>query len=98
MTETSPLSLASYISSEDDDATTDEYYEMKVKTGYEMIGTQVRVVDELGNDVAKNGEEVGEILVKGQGVMKGYWKDEEERKATIIDGWLQDRKSTRLNS
>src|SRR5699024_7658615 len=40
MTETSPLSLASYISSEDDDATTDEYYEMKVKTGYEMIGTQ----------------------------------------------------------
>lgn len=88
MTETSPLSLASYISSEDEGASKADYYEMKVKTGYEMIGTRVRVVDELGNDVAKNGEQVGEIIVKGPGVMKGYWKDEEETKATIIDGWL----------
>lgn len=88
MTESSPLTLASYISSEDDGVDDDEYYEMKVKTGYEMIGSQVRVVDELGNDVEKDGKEVGEIIVKGPGVMKGYWKDEEQTNATIIDGWL----------
>ncbi len=30
----------------------------------------------------------GELLVKGDGVMKGYWKQEKETSETIIDGWL----------
>ncbi|WHY81759.1 long-chain-fatty-acid--CoA ligase [Siminovitchia fortis] len=88
MTETSPLSLASYISSEDEGASNDEYYKLKVKTGLEMIGTDVRVVDEFGNDVEKNGKEIGEVIVRGPGVMKGYWKDEAATKSTIINGWL----------
>ncbi|MBJ65781.1 MAG: long-chain fatty acid--CoA ligase [Rhodobiaceae bacterium] len=32
--------------------------------------------------------EEGELLVKGDGVMKGYWKQEKETSETIIDGWL----------
>lgn len=88
MTETTPLSLTSYISSEDRGVSEDEYYEMKTKAGYEMIGTKVRVVDEYGNDVKNNGSEVGEVIVKGPGVMKGYWKNEEETNRTIKDGWL----------
>ncbi len=88
MTETTPLSLTSYISSEDEGVNEDEYYEMKAKAGYEMIGTKVRVVDENGNDVKNNGKDVGEVIVYGPGVMKGYWKNEEETNRTIIDGWL----------
>ena len=30
----------------------------------------------------------GELLVKGEGVMKGYWKQEKETSETIINGWL----------
>lgn len=88
MTETSPLSLASYISSEDEGTSIDDYYELKVKTGLEMIGAQVRVVDEFGKDVAKNGKDIGEVIVKGPLVMKGYWKNEAATNATIINGWL----------
>ena len=88
MTESTPLSLASYISSEDDDLTNDEYYRMKAKAGYEMIGTKVRVVSDTGEDVAEDGKEVGEVIVRGNGVMKGYWKNEEETNRTIVDGWL----------
>ena len=32
--------------------------------------------------------EDGEILVQGELVMKGYWRDENETKKTIVDGWL----------
>lgn len=88
MTETAPLSLASYVSSEDLDVTGDDYYQMKAKAGYEMIGTSVRVVDENGEDVKNDGTEVGEVIVRGHGVMKGYWKNEEETNRTIINGWL----------
>src|SRR5699024_2835740 len=88
MTESSPLTLASYMSSDDGDLTGDYYYYMKAKAGYEMIGTKVRVVNDMHQDVANDGKEVGEVIVKGNGVMKGYWKNEEETNRTIVDGWL----------
>ncbi|GAK05486.1 LOW QUALITY PROTEIN: long-chain-fatty-acid-CoA ligase [Geomicrobium sp. JCM 19037] len=88
MTESTPLTLASYMSSEDGDQIGDAYYAAKAKQGYEMIGTKVRVFDEHGEDVPADGETVGELVVRGHGVMKGYWKNDEETKTTIRDGWL----------
>ncbi|GAK13653.1 AMP-binding protein [Geomicrobium sp. JCM 19039] len=88
MTESAPLTLASYMSSEDRDQTGNAYYAAKAKQGYEMIGTRVRVFNEHGQDVPADGETVGELVVRGHGVMKGYWKNDEETKNTIRDGWL----------
>jgi len=45
-----------------------------------------RIVDERGNEVGAG--ETGELLVKGPGVMKGYWNLPEETNRTIRDGWL----------
>ena len=45
-----------------------------------------RIVDNNGDDVRVG--EVGELLIKGPGVMKGYFNRPEETKATIKDGWL----------
>ncbi len=54
--------------------------------GTPIRGVEMRVVDEDGNEVAQG--EVGEILIRGYNVMKGYWQRPEETAETIIDGWL----------
>ncbi len=53
-----------------------------------MIGCEVRVINEHGEEVAHNGKEIGEIVVRSNGVMKGYWKNEEATMEAIRDGWL----------
>jgi len=47
---------------------------------------EYRIVDENLNDVPKG--QPGELMVKGPGVMKEYYKNPEATKSTIIDGWL----------
>ncbi|MDV2686083.1 long-chain fatty acid--CoA ligase [Alkalihalophilus lindianensis] len=48
--------------------------------------TEIRVVDEFGEPVPVG--EVGEIIVKGPQVMKGYLKNEEATNVALKDGWL----------
>ena len=53
-----------------------------------MRGNQVRVVDELGADVATG--EVGELLVRGPGVMHSYHARDGETAQTLTDdGWIR---------
>lgn len=50
------------------------------------FGWEVRIVDDQGRDVAQG--QVGELIVKGCGVMKEYYKNPEKTAETIKDGWL----------
>ncbi|WP_078428623.1 class I adenylate-forming enzyme family protein [Alkalihalobacterium alkalinitrilicum] len=54
--------------------------------GEPLPQTQVRVVDENGEELPTG--EVGEIVVKGPQVMKGYLKNDEATRTTVKDGWL----------
>ena len=47
---------------------------------------EAKIVDPDFNEVA--GGEVGELIVKGPGVMKCYFNNEEATKASLRDGWL----------
>jgi len=47
---------------------------------------EIRLVDESGSDV--NTGEIGEIILRGEGTMKGYYKEEEKTKTVIRDNWL----------
>jgi acyl-CoA synthetase (AMP-forming)/AMP-acid ligase II len=48
---------------------------------------ELRVLNQKGQPV-KPGE-VGEIVARGDGVMRGYWGMEEETRAAFLDGWLR---------
>ena len=46
----------------------------------------IKICDEEGNSLP-NGE-TGEIVIRGENVMAGYWKNPEATADTIVDGWL----------
>ncbi|MFZ1983089.1 MAG: AMP-binding protein, partial [Desulfatitalea sp.] len=54
--------------------------------GTPMKGTQMKVVDDLGNEVPVGRQ--GEILISGPMLMKGYWKNPEETAKVLRDGRL----------
>ncbi|MGH3101983.1 MAG: AMP-binding protein, partial [Thermoleophilia bacterium] len=54
--------------------------------GIPIRGVEMKVVDEDGNDVPQG--EVGEIVIRGHNVMKGYWNREEATDEAIVDGWF----------
>jgi acyl-CoA synthetase (AMP-forming)/AMP-acid ligase II len=56
--------------------------------GFALPGYELRVVGEDGAEVA--GGEVGELQVKGPGVLKAYWGDDAATAAVLTeDGWLR---------
>ena len=46
----------------------------------------MKVVDDDGNDVAQG--EVGEIVIRGHNVMKGYWKRPDATEEAMRGGWF----------
>lgn len=76
MTECSPIIAAAR-----NDAT-----EHNGSIGVPVPNTDIRIVDEQGNDVPLG--ERGELWVKGPQVMQGYWNRSEDSAEVLTDGWM----------
>ena len=64
--------------------------------GKPMFGVQVRLIDESGADVPPG--ESGEILVRTDTMMSGYWNDPVNTANALIDGWLHTGDLARQDS
>jgi fatty-acyl-CoA synthase len=74
-----------------DDLPASERAELTARQGVgNVLGGEVRVVDEDGADVPADGESIGEILLRGNCLMGGYFEDREATaEATTGDGWFR---------
>jgi fatty-acyl-CoA synthase len=68
--------------------TGDERFAGQAMTGYAVPGVELRVVDADDRDVPRDGQAVGEIVARGDGVMEGYWKQPEATAEAMRGGWF----------
>lgn len=88
LTETSPVITIAHIKEHLTGDPPDVQLRRQATAGYAFAGSEIRVVDSSGNDVSADGKAVGEVIVRGDVVMEGYWKQPEETARVISDGWL----------
>jgi fatty-acyl-CoA synthase len=60
----------------------------RATTGLPIIGVDLRVLDDDGAEVPWDGATTGEICVRSNHVMAGYWERPDETDAALADGWL----------
>jgi O-succinylbenzoate-CoA ligase len=88
MTETSPFLTLAILRNHHLLLPYEEQLRYKATTGRKFKGVELKVVNENGEEVKPNNREVGEIIVKGETITKGYWRLPQETKKVFKNGWF----------
>jgi long-chain acyl-CoA synthetase len=92
MTEAAPL--VTVLTAEDHERALSEGQEgILASAGKPIPGVEVRIVDENERDVSAG--EVGEVIVRGPNIMKGYWNRPEETQEALRGGWYHTKDMAR---
>ena len=88
MSETAPVLTLSYLKPYMEDWDEDQQMDVHVKTGVPIPMVNLRVIDNDGKDVAQNGKDRGEIVVRTPWLTQGYYKDPDMSEFLWDGGWL----------
>jgi fatty-acyl-CoA synthase len=89
MTETTPVLTFATMKDHLRALPEEDQHTRKARAGLPVPTVDLRVVDEEGHDVTPDGTAIGEVVVKSNVVMAGYWQDPEASAATVDEnGWF----------
>jgi len=86
MTETSPVGTVGGCPPEWEDMTHDERVDLIAKQGKAVFGVQLRIVDDAGAELPRDGKTSGNLQIRGPWVVKRYFKAEMD--ATDAEQWF----------
>jgi fatty-acyl-CoA synthase len=89
MTEMSPIGSVAHLKAGLEAESYDEQLKRRSKQGLFVPGLEFRVVDDDGEEVPWNGEDFGELLVRGPSVTTEYFKRPDANEEDFDDGWLK---------
>jgi fatty-acyl-CoA synthase len=88
LTETTPVLTFSFVKEHLKDLSDQERWQRQAMTGYPMPGVEMSIVDANDNHLPRDGQSVGEIVVRADNVMAGYWKQPEDTAHVMRGGWF----------
>jgi fatty-acyl-CoA synthase len=89
MTEMSPIGSVSQLKYTLEDEDYETQLEHRSKQGLLTPGLEMKVIDEDGSEIAWDGEEFGELWIRGPWVTKEYFKRPDANEEDFEDGWLK---------
>ena len=63
----------------------DDRYELQTSQGRAIYGCQIKIIDDIGNELPRDGKTFGRLMVKGPAIIERYYKSE---KSALEDGWF----------
>ena len=88
MTETNPVASTATLTPEMEDWDFEQQLDRLETAGRPLPGLQVKIVDELGEELPQDGEAFGELLIRGPWVAAEYLNDTRSAQ-TFADGWMR---------
>ncbi len=89
LTETAPFITICEPRPEHNSLSPQERATIKARQGVELITSgELLVIDEEGNEVPPDGETLGEIVARGNVIMKGYYNDPDATARAFAGGWF----------
>jgi fatty-acyl-CoA synthase len=88
LTETTPVLTFSFIKDHLKDLPDEERWRRQAMAGYPLPGVELSIVDSDDNHLPHDGQSVGEVVVRADNVMAGYWKQPEDTAQVMRSGWF----------
>jgi fatty-acyl-CoA synthase len=88
LTETSPVATHARQKSTVVYADEEDRLRRQAMTGWALPGCEIRVADLHMNEVPRDMQAVGEVIIRGDIVMDGYYKEPRATAAVMTNGWL----------
>jgi fatty-acyl-CoA synthase len=88
MTETNPVAATSLLKPHMEDWALEDQLDRLETAGIPLAGLQVKIVDEVGEELPHDGEAFGELLIRGPWIAAEYYKDDRSPQS-FEDGWLR---------